>query len=162
MENCDVLLRVYNDFVNKNLDVNNIEDKIIIQKIVFLLGELGVKIGNYKFVLDKFGPFSQSLHNEITLITENNSPFTGTFSEQVMEVMTYLKQLLDKQEETSYNLREWLEVVATFLFLKQYMYPSFEWDSINTIVMDIKKHLNDKQSNEQAIYYCQELLNYRT
>lgn len=162
MENSSMLLRMYNEFTGQELDINNIEDKIIIQKIVFLLGEMGLKIGNYKFALHKFGPFSQSLHNDIALIKESDSPFKGTFSEPVMEAIAFLKQLIKKQEETKYSLREWVEAIATFIFLKQYMYPLYNWDNINLIVMDIKEYLRDEQSNKKAIYCCKEFFKYRT
>ena len=160
MENSSILLRLFVEFVGKDLDIENLEDKIIMQKIVFLLGELGLKIGNYKFSLNKFGPFSQSLHNDIALISKDDTPFLGTFAKPVVDTISFLKNLLAMQPQTKYSLREWIEAIASFLFLKKYMYPSYNWNCINEKIIDLKKHLLDRPSNEKAILCCEELLNY--
>lgn len=160
MENNGILLRLFIEFVDKDLDINNIEDKIIMQKIVFLLGELGLNIGNYRFSLNKFGPFSQSLNNDIALISENDTPFSGNFAEPVLDKINFLKNLLAKQVQTKYSLREWIEAIATFLFLKKYMYPSYNWNYLNDKIKILKEHLFDDQSNKKAILCCEEMLNY--
>lgn len=160
MENNGILLRLYNEFTDETLNINNFEDKVIMQKIVFLLGELGITIGNYRFSLDKYGPFSQSLHNDIALISENDTSYLETFSESVAKKVLFLKNIFKEGEQTKYSLREWIEAVASFLFLKKYMYPSSEWKQINSILMELKNYLSDEESNEKAIQCCGKILEF--
>ena len=65
MSNKGILLRLFKEFTQRNIDVDNVEDRIIMQKIVFFLDEIGITVGNYSFVLETYGPFSQNLNNDI-------------------------------------------------------------------------------------------------
>lgn len=160
MENSDILLRIYKDLTGTDLNPAEKENRVIMQKIVFLLSELGLTVGNYKFVWDRYGPFSQSLQNDINEIKQDDTPFSGVFSESVQQSIIFVKRILQKSEETSYGFRNWIEAVASLLFLKKYMYPSFNWDQINTKLVSLKAYLSNEEDNKEAIESCKSILEY--
>lgn len=160
MENSEILLRLYKEFTGKNLNTNKQDDKVIMQKIVFLLNELRVTVGDYRFSWDKFGPFSQSLHNDIALIKKDDVPYDGEFSESAKKSILFLKEILNERINTSYSLRYWAEAVSSFLFLKRYVYPFHDWNDIKEKIISLKPYLNNEDGNDKAIKCCEQVLNF--
>lgn len=160
MENSNLLLRIYKDVTGEELIVAERENRIVMQKIVFLFSELGLTIGNYKFAWDKYGPFSQSLHNDISTISETDVPYSGEFSESVQNIILFVRELLNKSVGTTYSLRNWIEAIASLLFLKRYVYPSYDWEEINQQLVVLKEHLSNREDNEKAIESCKLILAY--
>ncbi len=161
MENSDILLRLYKDLTGTDLNATDRENRIIMQKIVFLLNELGLTVGDYRFAWDKYGPFSQSLHNDISTIAESDIPYSGEFSERTQSVILFVKDILARRENTTYNLRNWIEAIASLLFLKRYIHPSYDWKEINNKLISLKEHLSNKKDNEKAIESCELILAYK-
>lgn len=162
MENRDILLRLYKDLIGTDLNATNREDKIIMQKIVFLLNELGLTVGDYRFAWDKYGPFSQSLQNDISEINISDIPYSGDFLESEQKIILFIKEILAKGEETTYSLRNWIEAVASLLFLKRYVYPSYGWKDINKQLVSLKAYLSNHKDNIKAIESCKLILEYKS
>ncbi len=164
MKNIGVLPRLYFDMVGKQFNVDEKEDRIILQKIVFFLEEMGVNVGGYCFVLETHGPFSQSLSNDIHEKLPSATSFTGIFSKPVQDTISFLKETLfsSHSNDSQYTLREWLEAVASFMFLRTYSYPSKSWGDIERIMIEKynKDHLKCSEENQKAIECCTKLSNY--
>lgn len=160
MENSSILLRLYNDFTSQRLDNSKQDDKVIMQKIVFLLNELGLVVGDYKFAWDKYGPFSQSLHNDIASISEKDIPYDGVFSPYAQSIIDFTKTIFEKSSETEYNNRNWMETVASIVFLKRYEYPSLKMNEILLKLVELKEYLNNTEDNIKAAECSENILNY--
>jgi uncharacterized protein YwgA len=152
-----VLLKLFSDFTGRRLDTKQTDDKIILQKIVFILNELGAIVGDYRFSWEKCGPFSQSLHNDISLITDADSSLSGSFSETVQQTIMFVKEILDKAEQNNYSLRLWAEAITSLLFFKKYMYPSYSWGEASREIISLNNIFDDKILN-RAIECCEQIL----
>lgn len=162
MGNSSILLRVYNDFTSERLNTSNPDDKVIMQKIVFLLNELGLVVGDYKFSWDKYGPFSQSLHNDIALISEEDVAYDGEFSSYAQSIIDYAKNIFKKWTETNYSGRNWIETVSSIVFLKRYEYPSLMWEDIITKLVELKSYLNNEEGNLKALECSKAIIDYES
>ena len=95
MKNINVLPIIYKDVIGKEIDINNEDNRDILQKLVYLLSELRIFVEEYKFTYDKnVGPFSQSLENDIMEI-KTERPF-DELTANSNEAISFLKE-----EETS-------------------------------------------------------------
>lgn len=123
MKNINVLPIIYKDIMGKEIDINNEDNRDILQKLVYLLGELRIFVEEYKFTYDKnVGPFSQSLENDIMEINVKNMPF-DELTANSNDAISYLKEVVD-QNNGKYSERAWLENIASQVYMKKYMYPS--------------------------------------
>ena len=52
-----LLRAVFCKVLNREFQSDSLDDRIILQKIVFFMHEKGISCGNYKFVWDLYGPF---------------------------------------------------------------------------------------------------------
>lgn len=163
MSNKGILLRLFKEFTERDIDVQNVEDRIIMQKIVFFLDEIGITVGNYSFVLETYGPFSQNLNNDIHNISDEQAIYDGTFPEYIQNAIMYIREIVFAKHTqcSQYTLRQWLEAIASLLFLKKYSYPSCSWDSIEEKMVDLKEYLNNKAENSVAIACCESLNQYQ-
>ena len=158
MENISVLPRIYRDITGENIDISDFDNRIIMQKFVFLLGELGVSVGNYTFVWDKYGPFSQSLKNDISLI-DTNDIYNEQFMDTAKNAINFIKDIFNKND-TKYSKREWIENIASCVFMKKYLYPLNSWDDITNKIKRLKPYLSDNKANQQCSCIANTIVNY--
>ena len=92
MSNKGVLLRLFREFTGRDINVPAVEDRIIMQKIVFFLDEIGITVGDYSFVLETYGPFSQNLNNDIHNISDEQAIYNGTFPEYIQNAINYIRE----------------------------------------------------------------------
>lgn len=158
MESVSVLPRVFEEIIGRKIDIENFDDRIIMQKLVYLLGEVRVSVGNYSFVWHKFGPYSQSLRNDISLI-DKNDVFDGTFFEIVNKSISFIRDIF-LQRDTRYTEREWLEAIASCVYMKKYLFPSENWEGIQERIVEIKKYLNYPEINLRCCNIAESILSF--
>lgn len=126
-------------------------DRIIMQKLVYLLQSMGVSIGNYSFKWSVNGPHSLNLEPDIY------SPNFKTtreivFSPFVQNAIIQMKNLI-KEKPEEYNLYNWMICLSSVLYLKQYMMAIQE--SNNEIVIEELErkipHLNNHEAHIKAV-----------
>lgn len=160
MDKRRILIRVYEEITGNSLNARNQDERIILQKTVFLLKEMGVTIGDYRFVWDKYGPFSQSLNNDICIIDESMKPYTGNFSDNTNNIISFIRDII-KETNEEYGLKNWIEAIASFIYLKKYAYPFYDWDNINAYIKEKKPYLSNDEINQSVINCCERILNYK-
>ncbi|MEG0836180.1 MAG: hypothetical protein RR413_12135, partial [Christensenellaceae bacterium] len=58
-----IISRVFQDVMGRTANFGSFEDRLEMQKIVYLIYELGVSCGDFSFRWYKHGPYSQQLQN---------------------------------------------------------------------------------------------------
>ena len=66
-----LLAPIYKDVYGEQFSSGNFSDRMKMQKLIYLLQEAGISIGDYNFHWYKHGPYSQQLQNDI-LVTNGN------------------------------------------------------------------------------------------
>lgn len=113
---CAVFLNVF----GREFDASSMNDRVMLQKAVFFMHELGVSCGDYTFSWDCYGPFSPDLSDDMK--KEVKDDIQVNFSKKANQVMGKLKNLFGIQSD--YNERYWAETLASLYYLKNYMYPT--------------------------------------
>lgn len=151
----NLLNAVFQNVYGRNFDAKNIEDRVMLQKAVFLMRECGISCGEYEFVWDQYGPFSAELSDDMKVETENSS-VEVKFNQDAKNIMGHLKNVF--AQDTQYNVRYWAEAIASILYLKQYMYPSYTDDEILRTLEERKEKLRNHQENLKAMKATQTIM----
>lgn len=140
-----VFARVY----GREFQAEVMDDRVMMQKAVFLLREFGVSCGPYDFVWDYYGPFSPDLSDDMKMEVSDDIPFIE-FDSKAERVMNSLAEIFS--ENMRYSERYWAEAIASFRYLMAYMYPSCSEeeviDKLETIKIDT---LKDHEENIRAM-----------
>ena len=113
------LLDFYSEVVGEEYDPDNQEDRIKIQKVIFLAEYKGLNLGGYLFVRKERGPYSLALRLDIIdEIAAAPSPIKVNFSEYAKIVIERIKSLVyDLIPGATEN--ENYELAASLLYLKK-------------------------------------------
>lgn len=136
-----VLRAVFARVYGREFQAGVMDDRVMMQKAVFLLREFGVSCGNYDFVWDYYGPFSPDLSDDMKKENIDDAE-TIEFSQKAEEVMGLLAEVFSRRSE--YSMRYWAEAIASLRYLTAYMYPSSSEEKIIDKLEEIKK---DKLTN---------------
>lgn len=124
-----VMSRGYND--------KNFEDRVTIQKIVYLAECAGLNLGNNMFSWHKRGPYSiflrQDIKDEIAQGDEDKEGGWASFGDDVIKNLEVIAQKAPKPF--------WLEMIASFHYLACYEMPRKELKDIFTELQKRKSEL---------------------
>ena len=146
----NVLLNpVYLDIYGEPFSSGSFQKRMKMQKLIFLLQEAGLSIGDYNFYWYKHGPYSQQLQNDI-LSTSTTDNYHINYSETASDIISKIKYVLNMP--TDYSTDIWAECLASLQYLRSNVF------SINTPDDDIikewqkrKPHLNNQELNRTAL-----------
>lgn len=151
-----LLESIFVEIFQRNFHPTSLEDRIILQKAVYLMRNLGISCGDYEFVWDKFGPFSPSLSDDMKKeMIQTDYPIR--FTKEAERIMNSLKNIFSDIDE--YSICNWVETIASLHYLREYMYPSFSDDQIIQKLETLKEHLRNHTENVRAMKSLNELLN---
>ena len=151
-----LLKPVFEQVFGREFHSNVFEDRLEMQKMVYLLQNMGILVGGYNFLWYKHGPYSQTLQNDILRIqlAEN---IKIEFSNDAKRAIELLKRVLFK-EEVSYSLAEWIECLGSLCYVKGNILPSSSTDEQILAELEKRKpHLDHKEDNQIAIETLHEL-----
>ena len=146
----DVFCNVY----GTQFHSESIDDRVMLQKAVFLMREHGVTCGNYEFVWDQYGPFQAELSDDMKKPIDAAASPTK-FNDEAKAIMERLKKIFSY--ETSYSTRYWAEAIASLLYLKRYKYPSYIGEELVQVLEQTKSTLRNHEENIKAIKALEEL-----
>ena len=112
---CVALKEIYREIYQEPFDYEIFNNRIKLQKAVYLLENMGVSIGDYSFSWDKFGPYSLSLDYEaqkLPRIPEKQF----SFSDFAMSCFGKIKEYISANNE--YECADWMECIASLHYLK--------------------------------------------
>lgn len=144
-----VLRAVFARVYGREFQATVMDDRVMMQKAVFLLREFGVSCGPYDFVWDFYGPFSPDLSDDMKMEVPDGVPAIE-FDSKAERVMSSLAEIFS--ENTKYSERYWAETIASFRYLMAYMYPSCSEEEVIAKLEGIKSDtLGDHEENIRAM-----------
>ena len=142
----DSLQAIYEKVYGSSFSYDNFEDRIRLQKAVYLLENMGVDIGDYSFSWDSYGPYSLGLDCEASQL-DATFTLTRTFSKFAEDSFKRLKEIAE--HETRYSVSCWMECIASMHYLKN-VFRIGEDDIVAELVRR-KPHLSDDEANKLAL-----------
>lgn len=144
-----VLKAVFARVYGREFQATVMDDRVMMQKAVFLLREFGVSCGPYDFVWDYYGPFSPDLSDDMKMETPDGIP-SIEFDSKAIRVMDLLAEVFSEYKK--YSPRYWAEAVASFRYCMAYMYPSCSEEEVISKLEAIKTgSLKDHEENIRAM-----------
>ncbi len=145
------LLPVYKKVFGESFSYGRFEDRLQMQKMVYLLQEEGVNIGHYGFDWYKHGPYSQVLLDDMYM--ENGTACMGlNYTPEAEQRIERLKEIFsDADAKEKYGVKNWTECLASIHFLRmKEMGSNASEEEILQVLTDRKPHLNDDALNRKA------------
>jgi len=134
----------YSDF-----NMNTFDNRLKIQKVVYLLKQKNMNLG-YDFRLYLFGPYSSELTRDafqMNDIIDNFSEIkTIVPSEKKDEFIEFIKIIDDEKK----NNVIWLEVLSSFIFLKE-IYPDKKDEDIFVMIRNKREEFNISSDDMKKI-----------
>lgn len=145
----EFLKPIYRDVYGDEFNQACFESRMEMQKLVYVLQEAGVTIGDYDFLWYKHGPYSQELQNDI--LTIFNVPNVELrYSSDASLIINRVKEVF--AEKTVYSRSCWVECIASLQYLKS---SRLSLDSSDEVIVDylmkVKTHLNNRELNIHAL-----------
>lgn len=157
MRNPAVLQGVYNEVFGRSMDYNSFDDRLNIQKTIYILQKMGLDFNEYGYSWYKHGPYSQSVQDDAyQTLHINSNDYTFEFTEVAKNSLSLLKSFIERNPG-AYSNSAWLEAIASLHYLRTYFFPG---DNDITLVENLKErkpHLNDEASNLLAIELVKEI-----
>jgi uncharacterized protein YwgA len=125
-------------------DMGRFSDRLILQKKIFLLQELGTDLG-YNFSLYKRGPYCKELTSDGYKV---NTVMAISSSNKSIEV---IKSISKNHENDMY----WFELLATIVYIYN-KEGKKNVDEIKLRLLELKPYLSDKKAFEEAFAILKE------
>ncbi len=144
-----LLCAIYKEVYGTFFDVKNFDQRIMLQKAVYLMGEMGVSCGDYRFFWDKRGPFSIDLSYDMRETSNEADIEECRFSKRGRKVIENLRNMVESKK--NYDTRSWVEALASIRYLKMVMYPNVDDSIILNKLEILKPYLSDSEENGKAL-----------
>lgn len=151
------LLPIYKMLYDQDFDYSDFDQRMQMQKAVYLLQDMGVPMGDYGFRWYKHGPYSQDLHDD--MFHENiRSARPINLHQEFMEKIEKLRAVIHDPAAEDYSTTHWLECLASMRYLQENM-MDFDTDN-EAVIAELerrKPHLAQHDVNVQAHKLLEEL-----
>ena len=149
------LLPVYQALFGGKFDYYDFDNRMQMQKAVYLLQDLGVPVGDYGFRWYRHGPYCQELlddmYDERHRDPEDVKDISGYQAE-----LDCLKKVIDSADRGNYTVGEWMECLGSMRYLQKRVLKSHAGkDEVLDKLTEKKPHLKDRVANAAA-YDCLE------
>ena len=128
------------------------DNRIELQKAVYLLENMGVDVGDYSFSWNKYGPYSLGLDSDAqncSMKDEQEVCFSSTAEHGFEKLREYIN------EQIKYSRTQWMECIAALHFLKN-IYRIKE-SQLKKKKKKRKPYLSNKEANEKALSIAKEI-----
>lgn len=144
------LLPVFNEIYGENFSYADFNQRMEMQKAIYLLQDMGVPVGDYGFRWYLHGPYSQSLQDDMHY-EDGRSYIKPTLSKEYADSIQQLHELVISNRRGKYSVSNWVECLASLHYLRKNVL-SFN-ASDREVVEELEKrkpHLNDHDVNMVA------------
>lgn len=151
-----LLKPVFKSIFDRDFKPDVFEDRMEMQKAVYLLQNMGISVGDYRFMWYKHGPYSQTLQNDI-LNLYGVDDIDINFSADAKKEIDTLKNVIFK-EGLEYNESQWVECLGSLHYIKENLLPSTAGDE--TVLKELKNrkpHLSNDKDDRIALEILKEL-----
>lgn len=146
------LLPVYENLYGHSFSYSNFDQRMEMQKAIYMLQDMGVPVGDYGFRWYLHGPYSQSLQDDMHY--ENGRQCISlTLPKEYTESIEKLRDVINSPKKGEYSTSHWVECLASLHYLHENVlnFNSSE-DEIIKELERRKSHLNNHSTNQAA--YC--------
>lgn len=144
------LFPVYKKLYERDFSYSEFDQRMAMQKAVYLLQDMGIPVGDYGFRWCLYGPYSQSLQEDMHY--ESGRPCAEvTFSKEYAEGIARLHDVIHSKERGNYSICHWVECLASLHYLRENLL-SFN-ATMEEVVGELEKrktHLNNHNTNVSA------------
>ena len=146
------LLPVYAYIFDEPFNYSSFQQRLKMQKVIYLLQEMGVPVGDYGFSWYKHGPYSQRLLDDAFFSRDNGDDLDlNSLTSDNRRAINKLKEILSVPN-SKYDVSNWCECIASIHYLRQKMLPRSCSDQDVLFSLERRKpHLNDHAANEAAL-----------
>ena len=142
---------IYKMLYDQDFEYTDFDNRMQMQKAVYLLQDMGVPVGDYGFRWYKHGPYSQELHDD--MFHENiRSARSVNLHREFTEKIGKLRAVIHDPRAACYPAAHWLECLASMHYLKENV---LDFDADNEAVIEElerrKPHLDQHDVN---VYAC--------
>ena len=144
-----ILNQLYARLFDESFSYSEFSKRLKMQKGIYLLQEMGVPVGEYRFTWYKHGPYSQSLLDDMHDSPECTSV---TLTPDTEAAISELHEALVMPKGSKYTQEEWAECLGSLHYLKDNVFSSTIDD--NTMLNELlkrKDHLTDDVANREAL-----------
>lgn len=155
------LPQFYQKLYNEPFDYSDFSKRLKMQKGIYLLQEMGVPVGDYRFSWYKHGPYSQALLDDMhSANVSESAAYQIRFSSDTESAIKHLAATLIVPNGVAYSSEQWAECLGSLHYLSKVIQSSASSDELISLLMKRKPHLNDVLANKKALEKVQELQNY--
>lgn len=152
-----LLKPVYRSVFGEEFRPDQFEDRLKMQKAIYLLENMGISAGDYGFMWYKHGPYSQTLQDDILCCRNLKEEKTIHFSADAQKEIAALRKAVSK-EGIHYPQFRWIECLASMQYIKtRILLPSAGKSRVLEELKKRKPFLNNNEDNETAWQTLQEL-----
>lgn len=151
------LLPLYKKLYDKEFNYSDFNQRMEMQKAVYLLQNMGVPVGDYGFRWYLHGPYSQVLLDDMHF-EGSRGCLDPNLSEEYNDKIERLYSVIHSSKNTAYTITNWVECLASLHYLRENV-VSFN-SSIEMVVSELEKrktHLNQHTVNITACRLVEEL-----
>lgn len=143
---CEVLKEIYRKVYNEPFVYGKLDNRIKLQKAVYLLENMGVDVGDYSFSWNKYGPYSLGLDSDARncrMKVEQEVSFSSIAEHGFKKLREYIN------EQMEYDCTQWMECIASLHFLKNIY--RFKESQLISELEKRKPYLSNQGANEKAL-----------
>ena len=151
------LLPVYKKIYNRDFHYSNFDQRMEMQKAIYLLQDMGVPVGDYGFRWYQHGPYSQILQDD--MYYENGRSYAAlTLPKEYADSISCLYDVVHSQYRNKYTIAHWVECLASLHYLRENVlsYNASENEVVDALEKR-KAHLKDHDTNIAAYRLIEEL-----
>ena len=146
------LIPLYETLFDSAFSYSEFNNRMKMQKAIYLLQDMGVPVGDYGFRWYIHGPYSQSLQDD--MFYEDGKPTsTIALSDESARSVQRLHDVIHSASRGTYSTSQWLECLASIRYLKEnILRRSASEEDVVAELVTRKPHLSDGKVNHAA--YC--------
>lgn len=145
MEAKQIVLKLVLDALGESHDISSVDDRVRIQKAIYLAQLFGVNLG-YSYSWYVKGPYSTSLTRDYYSLQEAaaagaDATNTMVLSPHVLAAIPHTQAFLEKPQGVALTKSAWYELLASMHFLVRQ--SGYSYDKAVELLSAVKPHLRD-------------------
>jgi len=145
------LLPLYKELYGKDFSYSNFDERMEMQKGIYLLQDMGVPIGDYGFRWYLHGPYSQRLQDDMYYEDGKPTEQLVLAEENARSVKRLSEVIHSPKRGQQYPISHWVECLASLQYLrKNIMKSNAGRGEVVSELEKRKEHLNNRAANEAA------------
>lgn len=151
------LLPVYKKLYDRDFSYGNFDQRLEMQKAVYLLQDMGVPVGDYGFRWYQHGPYSQNLQDDM-YYEDGHTCVELQLSKEHAARIDQLRSVINSTSRGEYSISCWVECLASLHYLRENVltFGATEADVVSELEKR-KPHLSNHTTNLAAYHLVEGL-----